>query len=727
MARCDHPKCGRGDIDDQGFCTACGRAALHPPVPPASARPSTGPQALGHGPAVPGAGRETVARTEPWWGLPLIEPGAGPLATAGSGDAGPLIPEHERACPGGHPVPPGRLEGYCPDCGERFDFTRPRPFQTRDRRYEVYRQLGSGAFGAALLAYDPNLDTDVVLKDLTQSVAATARRERNALVALRHDNIVRIYGYEPNGPKGPYLVLEYVRGTPLSGREGDRLEVVLGHGLQILQALDYLHARRLLHMDVKPANIIRFGEDGADGPRDRVRLIDFGAVRELGRRDRVEMYTVDYAPLTTDPEHREPTAGFDLYGLGMTLQQLCRPHSRVKSMPGVAALDALLDRATDVRQPQRRFVSARQFAEQLSGVIRQVVAGSPSGRRIARPSAIFGAMTGPLDGGLAAARPLAHWIEASVRAGGVLAMADPFAAPAPADIVAVLPAPLADPDDPGHAQPCAASLKACRTALRRGDVTAAAEALREAGLPDWSWIGAWYSGLVALAGGETGAAVGPFEAVRDALPGELIPLLALGLCEENRGEFERARHLYEVAAATDPAFSAAAFGLARMQLRAGRRDEAVATAERLAGELQAGDLRFEQEARIAVVRLLAAIVGSHVPAEHDLERAREIAGALQVPEGTRIGLSTEIQYGWSCITGDWLALSEEIRKHLAALAGTRRELFDTMDLANRLRPPVTWPLRYRRQPYRGHSSTSRPQLLRLDSDDAMRTRGRHRQ
>jgi serine/threonine-protein kinase PknG len=717
VASCDHPECERGDIDDQGFCTECGRAPLHPPR---SARP----QAPGPGPAVPGAGQQTVARAEPWWGLSLIEPGGGPPVTAGVGDAGPLFPEHERACPQGHPVPPERARGYCRHCGERFDFTRPRPFETRDGRYKVYRQLGSGAFGAALLAYDPNLDTDVVLKDLTQSVAATATRERNALVALRHDNIVRIYGYEP---AGPYLVLEYVRGTSLSGRAGDRLEVVLGHGLQILQALDYLHARCLLHMDVKPANIIRLGGDGADGPRDGVRLIDFGAVREAGRRDRVEMYTADYAPPATDPEHREPTAGFDLYGLGMTLQQLCRPHSRVKSAPGVAALDALLDRATDVRQPRRRFVSARQFAEQLSGVIRQVVSGVPGGRRVARQSAVFGAMTGPLDGGLAAARPLAHWTGASVRADGVLTMADPFAAPAPADIVAVLPAPLADPDDPGHAQPGEASLQACRTALRHGDVTAAGEALREAELPDWSWIRAWYSGLVALARGKTGAAAGHFGTVRDALPGELIPLLALGLCEENRSDFASACQFYQVAAAADPAFSAAAFGLARIQSRAGRRDEAVATAERLVGALQAGELRFAQEARIAVVRLLAAVVGAHVPAERDLERAADIAGGLEVADGTAIGLSTEIRYGWSRITGDWLTLSEEIREHLAGIAGTRRELFDLMDLANRLRPPVTWPLRYRRQPHANNSPTSRRRLFWLESGRATNMRGRHGQ
>lgn len=280
MARCDHPDCGRSDIDDEGFCPVCHREPLRAPAgvpeaPVASSEPLTGRPAL----ATDGD-REAEPRPEPWWGLSLIEPGTVPMSADEPADSGPAIPEEQRFCAKGHPVgrerhgAPGRVQGFCGKCGERFDFTRPRPFQTIAGRYEAYRRLGAGAFGAALLAYDRNLDTDVVLKDLTQSVARTARRERNALVGLRHDSIVRIYGYEP---KVPYLVLEYVRGTPLSVRADDRLEVILGHGLQILQALDYLHARGLLHMDVKPGNIIRFGEESADGPRDRVRLIDFGA------------------------------------------------------------------------------------------------------------------------------------------------------------------------------------------------------------------------------------------------------------------------------------------------------------------------------------------------------------------------------------------------------------------------------------------------------------------
>jgi serine/threonine-protein kinase PknG len=698
VARCDHPDCGRGDVDDQGFCPVCHREPLRAPEP---ARPP-GPVADRPGPA-PEAGRESEARPEPWWGLSLIEPGAVPVSADGPMEAGPVVPEEQRFCPNGHPVGRGRPQGFCAKCGERFDFTRPRPFQTIAGRYEVYRKLGAGSFGAALLAYDRNLDTDVVLKDLTRSVARTARQERNALVGLRHDSIVRIYGYEP---KGPYLVLEYVRGTPLSVRADDRIEVILGHGLQILQALDYLHARGLLHMDVKPENIIRFGEQGADGPRDRVRLIDFGAVRELGSAGLVGSYTEAYAPPKTDSEHQHPTVRFDLFCLATTLQMLCRRHLREPAAPGVAALDALLKRAADIRTPERRFVSARQFAEQLSGVIRQVVAASPGGRRVTRPSAIFGAMTEPLHGGLAGPRPLGHWIEARMSADRGLTMAAPFAAPAPADVVAALPAPLADPDDPALPQSREASLVACRAALRRGELNAADRSLTETRLPAWSWVRAWYSGLIALARGNAPAAAGDFGIVRDALPGELIPLLALGLCAEISGDRTRARRCYQTVAGTAPAFGAASFGLARMLLLDGQRAEAVATAERLAGELQAGELRFEQAARIAVVRLLAAVTDSRVPTERDLARAQEVTDGLRVNGDLKIGLDAEIQYGRSRVTGDWLALSERIRR-LASLAGTQPDFFAMTDLANRLRPPVTWWWQHRSHRIRDRSTTSR--------------------
>ncbi|MGV9995212.1 tetratricopeptide repeat protein [Streptomyces sp. NPDC003374] len=649
-------------------------------------------------------------RPDPWYGLELIAAGPvpGPPGTP-SHAAGPVAEEH-RYCPNpgcGRPVGrgrdgrPGRAAGYCAHCGTRYDFAEPRGL-TVAGRYAVERVLGSGAYGAAYLAHDRNLDTPVVLKALNRSVAATAEHERDVLVGLRHDSIVRILGYEP---EGPHLVLEYVPGEPLSARDGDRLETLLGHGIRVLQALDYLHARGLLHCDVKPLNIIRHREEGAGGPLDRVRLIDFGAVRSREKdTGPVVAYTRAYAPPEGDPEHARPTAGFDLYGLGMTLREVCRAHGADRAAPGVDSLMLLLDRATDTAEPRRRFVSARQFGEQLSGVIRQIVAASPAGRQVTRPSALFGSMTEPLHGGLGAARPLGHWVRAAADEDAVLSTEPAFGAPRALDVAGALPAPLSDPDDPVP-DAAGAALAESRLALRRRDVDAAERALARADLPGWHWLRSWYAGLIALARADAARATGCFTDVRRTLPGELVPQLALGLCAELRGgpdDLETARSHYGTVFATTPALGAAGFGLARVHLLAGRRAEAVATAERLAQEF-----RHEREARIAAVRLLVTVLAARAaaPTADDIGRARAAVAGLDVDEAASASLRAEIEYAWFAHGRDRLQLSEAVRA-LAAHTPSERDYVALVDLANRLRPPVRWPRAGRRRAGR-HSRSGR--------------------
>ncbi len=685
MVRCNRPDCGRAVIDEQGFCPECDRRPLDGASPPA--------QPLGH----PGASIGVAqVRPAPWWGLELVDDERGDAAAAPPETEAPVhgVREDHRYCAKcgaavgrGHDGREGRVEGYCPRCGTRFDFSRSLGGRTIASRYQVERMLGSGGYGAAYLVHDRNLGTEVVLKVLHESVAETARDERNALVGLRHDSIVRILSYEP---EGPYLVLEYVPGTRLSARADDPLEVVLAHGLRILQALDYLHARGLLHCDVKPSNIIRFAEPSAFGPRDRVRLIDFGAVRTVGDPRPLVAYTEEFAPPAwnartgePDPEHVRPTAGFDLFCLGRTLQELCRRHLRdQRTAPGVDSLDRLLRRATCTEVPARRFVSARQFAEQLSGVIRQVVAAPPAHRQVTRPSVPFGPMTEPLHGGLGAPRPLDHWIEARVAPDSALVIRAPFACPTPLEAVAALPAPLADPDDPHTADSARHALAECRAFLRRGEAGPADQALAAAALPEWDWLRSWYGGLIALARAETGKAADRFGYVRDMLPGELIPLLALGLCAELDGDLTVARMHYERAATTAPGLGAAGFGLARVHLADGRREEAVATAERLAREF-----RFEREARIAAVRLLVA--GPAEPSRDQLARAGELLERLDVDAAARTGMRAEIQLARFVTAGEGLELSEVVRE-LAGHAATERDHTALVDLANRLRPPIRW-------------------------------------
>ncbi len=686
---CNRPDCGRGEIDEQGFCEVCDRQPLPgDPTEPAAGAPRKAPEPASAAGASVGVAH---VRPDPWYGLGLVDSDHAPEAPDVPLRSSDPIAEEHRFCANpscGQPVGrshdgmPGLTTGFCPLCGTRFDFAQPKGL-TIAGRYDVERVLGSGAYGAAYLAHDRNLATHVVLKALNRSVASTALRERDVLVGLRHDSIVRILGYEH---QGPHLVLEYVPGVPLSAREGDRLETLLAHGIRVLQALDYLHARGLLHCDVKPLNIIRFREESPAGALDRVRLIDFGAVRTRRDTGPIVAYTRAYAPPESDPEHVRPTPGFDLYAVGMTLREVCRSHTTDPSAPGVDSLRLLLDRATDVAQPWRRFVSARQFAEQLSGVIRQVVAAPPTHRQVARPSALFGSMPEPLHGGLGAARPLAHWVEAKAAEGGTLTMRAPFASPEPGDIAAALPTPLSDPDDPGIAGAAGTALAESRLALRRRDPALAERRLAAAGLPDWHWLHAWYRGLIALARGDAQPAAAEFTRVRTALPGELIPQLALGLCAELRGDHVAARSHYGAVFDTTPALGAAGFGLARVHLLAGDRARAVATAGRLAQEF-----RYEREARVAAVRLRVMVDPLYppVPTEDDLERAGAALAGLDVDQAAAAGLRAEIQYARFLRDHDRLRLSDAIRA-LGPYAPTEREYVALVDLANRVRPPLRW-------------------------------------
>jgi serine/threonine-protein kinase PknG len=371
----------------------------------------------------------------------------------------------------------------------------------------------------------------------------------------------------------------------------------------------------------------------------------------------------------------------------MTLREVCRSRWTDRSAPGVDSLHLLLDRATDPERPWSRFVSARQFAEQLSGVIRQVVAAPPTHRQVARPSALFGSVPEPLHGGLGTARPLAHWVEAQPDGRALLKTSAPFSSPDPGDVAAALPAPLSDPDDPDVTGSAGGALAESRLALRRKDAASAAGQIAAAGLPDWHWLSDWYRGLIALADGHPKRAADVLTQVRRALPGELVPQLALGLCAELRGDHAVARSHYGTVFDTTPALGAAGFGLARALLLAGERAKAVDVAEQLAKEF-----RYEREARVAAVRLRVMVLsepGRPAPTEDDVARARAALPGLDVDEAASAALRAEIQYAEFLRTHDRLKLSDAIRA-LGPHAPTEREYVALVDLANRLRPALRW-------------------------------------
>ncbi|MDG9716797.1 serine/threonine-protein kinase [Streptomyces sp. DH24] len=578
----------------------------------------------------------------------------------------PEVPERKRFCSRsdcGAPVGrargdrSGRTEGFCTKCGHPYSFVpKLRAGDVVHGQYEVVGCLAHGGLGWIYLAVDRAVsDRWVVLKGLLdtgdQDAMAAAISERRFLAEIEHANIVRIYNFvehldQRTGSLDGYIVMEYVGGkslkeianarrSPQGRRDPLPVEQACAYGIEALEALGHLHSRNLLYCDFKVDNAIQ--------TEDQLKLIDMGAVRRMDDDESAIYGTVGYQA----PEVAEvgPSVASDLYTVGRTLAVLTFDFQGctnvfVDSLPDPDHIEVfrqyesfyrLLVRATDP-DPARRFASAQEMAEQLTGVLREIVS-LQTGRARPALSTLFGPelkvtdseLFPKLDGevsrlgarttngrgrrvsrGRGRGRTTVSAPPASVP-GGAAAPA-PAAAPSLVKPVATpaaglaLPVPRVDPSDPNAgflaglmtsapgellgALAAAPSpsvetrLRQIRAWLEHGDSYTALEALRhvEEERPD-DWRVVWYRGVASLVTGDHEGAALAFDAVYDAFPGEPAPKLALGLCAEVLGQLDNAAEYYRLVWATDPSCVSAAFGLARVRLAAGDRRGAVRTLE----------------------------------------------------------------------------------------------------------------------------------------------------
>jgi hypothetical protein len=143
-------------------------------------------------------------------------------------------------------------------------------------RYRALRPLGSGGSGSVWLARDEVEGFEVALKVVPREGKAGARAEREAaaVARLRHRHIARVYGVHRDA-RHVYVAYEYVPGPTLrealrSGLDDRR---AVEAAAQLLEALAHAHAKRIVHRDVKPANVLL--NETERGEVD-VRLLDFG-------------------------------------------------------------------------------------------------------------------------------------------------------------------------------------------------------------------------------------------------------------------------------------------------------------------------------------------------------------------------------------------------------------------------------------------------------------------
>ena len=731
---CAREGCGGMIVD--GYCDVCGLAPARPaeipaaaPAPPvSSSAPTQQPPSSALTASTVGASRRvTTGRTRTsaraHLGAGLVEIESVPFRDPADAvlGAAAVVPESRRFCPRcdepvgrGRDGAPGRTSGFCRKCGTPFSF-EPQlgAGVVVAGQYEVVGCIAHGGMGWVYLARDRNVsDRWVVLKGLLNSsdddAMTAALAERRFLAEVEHPNIVKIFNFVQHESSG-YIVMEYVGGRSLkqiltarreaNGGDPDPLPpaMAIAYMLEILPALGYLHGLGLLFCDFKIDNVIQ--------TQHSLKLIDLGGVYRMDDPSAAVFGTVGYqAP---EIASRGPSIASDLFTVARTLAVLCFDFRGYQgnlrftlpeqdSVPVLARYDSLyqLLLTGTAPDPDDRFQSAEEMADQLYGVLREVVSDQ-EGRTVPAVSKLF---TGPVRGGneqpdwRALPRPQ---VDRDDPAAGYLAT---ITSADPGQMIADL---RAAPE-----RTVEVVLRLAAELIEVGEWNAVEEALTEVEAIDrWDWRVAWYRGVMNLARKRFGDSRASFAAVYRALPGELAPKLAQGMaCESGGGVIAEAAGWYDIVSRTDPGFTAATFGLARCRLAAGERTGALAAYDRVPDSSST-----YVDAQTARIRCLAETNGSAAGSADDLLVAGSILESLAVKGEQRVRLQADVLesalalverggafddgraslLGYRFSERDLRFGVERSYRELARWAASSSERIELVDRANQVRPR-TW-------------------------------------
>ena len=319
------------------------------------------------------------------------------------------------------------------------------PGQVFADRFTIEALIGEGGVGRVYRATDATRELPVALKCLRPEYAREPRirrrfmREARAQSRLAHPNIVRMFDYGEDRDTIPYIAMELIDGVPMSDRRKHDLSlaVILHLVDQILAALAYIHARGIIHRDVKPENIVVVERDDAERPV--AKLVDFGFARVDEDQD-ARLTAVNQDAFGT-PQYMAPEQASgkgkvgpptDIYAMGVilfefisgsppftgahgmavALKHLMEPVPPLHPRPGLRVppgLEAVVLRALR-KEPHERFASAAELRRALApyhaGGGRLMQAG-PQSDAAARIAQMVGVVPTPGPAGSAEVLPSA--------------------------------------------------------------------------------------------------------------------------------------------------------------------------------------------------------------------------------------------------------------------------------------------------------------------------------
>ena len=302
------------------------------------------------------------------------------------------------------------------DIKPAVDRTAPQIGTVLGGTYRLARLLAEGGCGNVYVATHERLGSEVAVKVLHAGLAgndrllARLRREADILSAVRHPHIVQILDFDVTEWGVPFLVMEMLEGRPLlAGGAGSATPFEPRAAVhiieQVAQALAAAHAQRVVHLDLKPDNVILISTDGRN---DFVKVIDFGISRAVWQAQLINDALIAGTPEYMAPEqaggvddeidHRtdqfaltalsyrlltghEPFAGADPMAiLAQVVNDTPPPPSAHAPWLG-AGVDAVIARGLSKR-PADRYPNVTEFAEALWGAIDAIAVDR---RHVARP------------------------------------------------------------------------------------------------------------------------------------------------------------------------------------------------------------------------------------------------------------------------------------------------------------------------------------------------------
>jgi tRNA A-37 threonylcarbamoyl transferase component Bud32 len=205
-----------------------------------------------------------------------------------------------------------------------------------DGKYQLSAKLGEGGMSVVYRARRIHIGDDVAVKILTKkfvnddAALTRFRREARAAALLRHPNIITIHDFgEANDEHSPaYIVMEFVRGTPLSGLLKSENHFSVGRGERLMRGIcagvAAAHRQSVVHRDLKPENILVVAPED-DFELESVRVVDFGLAKLMTDPDTPSTDWVVGTPYYMSPEQclGEPLdARSDVYSLGVMFYEM---------------------------------------------------------------------------------------------------------------------------------------------------------------------------------------------------------------------------------------------------------------------------------------------------------------------------------------------------------------------------------------------------------------------